>query len=113
MPAELDLTDIGRRPLDLDGWGDRSVWGWDDQAGSLFAQLWRDRDDDDDEDDDDRPETWITPPSWPVCTDPVVLAELIAGATVTPVSAVLTAMARSVTGRLGDALTDRQWDTQA
>jgi hypothetical protein len=96
---------IGRRGLDLDGWGDLSVWGWDNQAGTLFAQLWRDRDDEDEEGgDDERPDIWITPPSWEATDQPVVLASWIAEVTGSPLIAVLTAMARSVPSELGDAL---------
>ena len=29
-----------RSALDLDGWDDTSVWGWDDQTSSYFALLW-------------------------------------------------------------------------
>jgi hypothetical protein len=25
----------------LEGWEDRSVWGWDEGTGSWWAQLWR------------------------------------------------------------------------
>lgn len=27
--------------IDLAGWDDRSIWGWDDGTGSFYAQLWR------------------------------------------------------------------------
>ncbi|HZM66306.1 MAG TPA: hypothetical protein VFC16_08405 [Nakamurella sp.] len=30
--------------LDLDGWSHRSIWGWDAQARSYYAQLWHDHD---------------------------------------------------------------------
>lgn len=103
MLVEARVTEIGRRGLDLDGWGDLSVWGWDSQAGTLFAQLWRDRDDED-EDDDERPEIWITPPAWEPTGQPAILAGWIAEATGSPVTAVLTAMAQSVLGQMGDAL---------
>ena len=55
MLVEPGVTQIGRRGLDLDGWGDLSVWGWDSQTGTLFAQLWRDRPDDEDDEDDETP----------------------------------------------------------
>lgn len=45
MQAEFGVTAFGRRGLDLDGWGELSVWGWDEGTGSLFAQLWHDPDD--------------------------------------------------------------------
>jgi hypothetical protein len=104
MQADLELTQIGRRGLDLDGWGDLSVWGWDSQAGTLFAQLWRDRDGDDEEDYDERPEIWITPPAWHATDQPAILARRIAEATGSPLIAVLAAMARSVPTELGDVL---------
>jgi hypothetical protein len=102
MPAEFDLTGIGRRPLDLDGWGDRSVWGWDSQAGSLFAQLWCDSDEDDD--DDGEPEAWISPPTWEPTGELADLARRIAVTTGQPVSAVLEAMAQAVSGPVREAL---------
>src|SRR5216683_6293900 len=108
MAVEPGVMEIGRRGLDLDGWGDLSVWGWDSQTGSLFAQLWRDRpddeDDEDDEEDDERPEVWITPPAWEATGQPAVLAGWIAEATGSSVAAVLRAMAQSVSGHVGDAL---------
>lgn len=106
--AEPGVTEIGRRGLDLDGWGEMSVWGWDSQAGTLFAQLWRDRPDDDEAQDDDdydeRPDIWITPPVWETTDQPIVLAGWIAKATRRPMGAVLKAMAASVPGQVGDAL---------
>jgi hypothetical protein len=102
MVVEAGVTAIGRRGLDLDGWGDLSVWGWDSQAGTLFAQLWRDRPDDDQ--DDERPDIWITPPAWEATGHPAVLARRIADATASPLIAVLMAMARSVPGELSDML---------
>jgi hypothetical protein len=105
MQADLDVTQIGRRGLDLDGWGELSVWGWDSQAGTLFAQLWRDRDDEDEVDEDDEdPDIWISPPAWVVTDQPLVLANWVAEATGSRLTAVLTAMARSVPGELGDVL---------
>ena len=103
--AEPGITEVGRRGLDLDGWGDLSVWGWDNQAGTLFAQLWRDRDDEDEVDEDDEdPDIWISPPAWVVTDQPLVLANWVAEATGSRLTAVLTAMARSVPGELGDVL---------
>jgi hypothetical protein len=103
--AEPGITEIGRRGLDLDGWGDLSVWGWDSQAGTLFAQLWRDRGDEDEVDEDDEdPDIWISPPAWVVTDQPLVLANWVAEATGSRLTAVLTAMARSVPGELGDVL---------
>lgn len=103
MQAEFGVTAFGRRGLDLDGWGELSVWGWDEGTGSLFAQLWHDPDDDNYESDED-PEIWISPPTWEPTGQPVVLAQRIAVAMGRPVKAVLGAMARSVTGPIHDAL---------
>jgi hypothetical protein len=103
--AEPGITEIGRCGLDLDGWGVLSVWGWDSQAGTLFAQLWRDRGDEDEVDEDDEdPDIWISPPAWVVTDQPLVLANWVAEATGSRLTAVLTAMARSVPGELGDVL---------
>jgi hypothetical protein len=104
MHAEPTVTNIGRRGLDLDGWGELSVWGWDHQAGSLFAQLWHDRPDDEDSDAADAPEIWITPPAWEATGQLDVLARRIAVATGKPITTVLRAMARSVSGHLSDVL---------
>ncbi|HET9898463.1 MAG TPA: hypothetical protein VFQ44_26335 [Streptosporangiaceae bacterium] len=104
MRAEPGVTAVGRRGLDLDGWGELSVWGWDNQAGSLFAQLWHDRGDDDDTDDDEAPEIWISPPTWEATGQLGLLARRIAVATGEPVTAVLGAMARSVNGQVREAL---------
>jgi hypothetical protein len=104
MEVEPGVTEIGRRGLDLDGWGDLSVWGWDSQAGTLFAQLWRDRADEDDEDDDKGPDIWITPPTWEATGTLVVLARRIADATASPIAVVLMAMAQSAPGGLSDTL---------
>jgi hypothetical protein len=95
METGLGVENIGRRALNLDGWGERSVWGWDSRGATLFAQLWRDSEEDDDNDSDE-PEIWITPPGWAVTTDPVVLGHWIAEATASPVAAVLSALAQSV-----------------
>ena len=63
--------------LNLPGWDDYSVWGWDDREGSLFAQLWRN-----DDDSGARPRIWISPVmGWPIMKDPAALAEAIATAT--------------------------------
>ena len=44
----------GREALDLPGWDERSIWGWDPPDACYFAQLWRN-----DEDDADEPDIWI------------------------------------------------------
>jgi len=35
----------GPVPLPLGGWDQASIWGWDETADSLFADLWRNTDD--------------------------------------------------------------------
>lgn len=40
--------------LCLPGWSDRSIWGYDEQMDTYFAQLWRDGDTNDD------PTVWIS-----------------------------------------------------
>ncbi len=35
----------GPVPLPLNGWDQASIWGWDETANSLFAELWRNPDD--------------------------------------------------------------------
>jgi hypothetical protein len=52
----LRRTGGGREALDLPGWDERSIWGWDPPAASYFAQLWRNRGD---EDSPDEPDIWI------------------------------------------------------
>ena len=103
MSAEPAIAELGRRGLNLEGWGERSVWGWDAQAGSLLAQLWHDG-----EDADDGPDIWISPPAWEPTAQPVVLAQRIAIATGEPLPAVLQAMARSVTGCVREELLKAQ-----
>ena len=54
--ALLRRTGGGREALDLPGWDERSIWGWDPGDASYFAQLWRNRGD---EDSPDEPDIWI------------------------------------------------------
>src|SRR5215472_17129944 len=35
----------GLVPLPLEGWDQASIWGWDERASSLFADLWCNTDD--------------------------------------------------------------------
>jgi hypothetical protein len=63
------------RPLDLPGWERRSIYGWDDYEGSLYAQLWAN-----DSTNRDHPDVWITPPRWPRTDSFAVLATWIAEA---------------------------------
>jgi hypothetical protein len=62
------------------------------------------RSDAEDENDDECPEIWITPPAREAAGQPAILAGWIAEATGSPFTAVLTAMAQSVPGQVGDAL---------
>jgi hypothetical protein len=98
MLVAAGVTELGRKGLDLDGWGDLSVWGWDDRAASLFAQLWPDADGDEDDDAEDQPPAiWITPGGqWDATGSPAVLAAWIAAATGKPLPDVLLAMTCNV-----------------
>ena len=42
MSSDLWATRSRTRVLGLEGWSNRSVFGWDDQLGTWWAQLWRD-----------------------------------------------------------------------
>ena len=67
----------GGMALPLAGWGRRSIWGWDAQDGTFYAQLWQDGE-------QDEPTWWIHPAvqNWPIrIRDPRVLARLIVKAT--------------------------------
>lgn len=75
----------------LEGWDQLSTWGYDDAAGSYYAQLTRNGGSD-----DDGPEVWITPPRWPVMFRSAALAQAIAHATETDLFAVRDAMNTSL-----------------
>lgn len=60
----------------LEGWQQLSTWGFDDTAGSYYAQLTRNT-----SSDDDGPDVWITPPQWPVMYRSSALAQAIAHTT--------------------------------
>lgn len=51
--------------IDLLGWEDQSIWGWDEGTSSFFAQLWRNGSS------SEAPEIWLTgarkPYPWPGC----------------------------------------------
>ena len=56
---DLDERRVGavrnfREALWLPGWSDQSIWGYDEQMDTYFAQLWRDGDVNDD------PTVWIS-----------------------------------------------------
>ncbi len=72
MTYDDDSRNFGARPgyalndsVDLDGWDDRSTWGYDDGIGSFYAQLWRNPGD------TDAPEIWLSGVDprypWPGC----------------------------------------------
>ena len=65
--------------LELAGWGEQSIWGWDPSQESYYAQLTPDTSDREAE--SEGPEIWVSPPRYPVMPDPAALAEAIAGAT--------------------------------
>ncbi|WP_020663620.1 hypothetical protein [Amycolatopsis benzoatilytica] len=56
-----EFTDM----LDLPGWDEQSIWGYDEGIGSFFAQLWRNGSR------SDEPEVWLSgmrrPYPWPGC----------------------------------------------
>ncbi len=80
-----------REALCLPGWSDQSIWGYDEQMDTYFAQLWRDGDVNDD------PTVWISG------CDPIEscmhLAVQIASATDADMRSVMRAMLR---GRHGE-----------
>ena len=89
-PAAAQLRGRGRMPIDLPGWDYYSIWGWDDQEVSLFAQLWRNTDDGGEE-----PRHWISSVvGWPATGSPEVLAGWIAQVTGSEPRDVLRALAR-------------------
>jgi hypothetical protein len=89
-PAVSQLRDRGRMPLVLAGWDHYSVWGWDAQDGSLYAQLWRDTDDS-----GDPPRHWITSAcGWPETGSLAELATRIVSVTGCALRDVLLALAR-------------------
>lgn len=86
----VDFTrNFGARPgyalhdaVDLPGWEDQSVWGWDEPMGTFHAQLWRNASR------DDRPDIWLAGVDpglpWPSC----VALEVFLRLSVTPLQAV-------------------------
>ena len=100
--AAAALLGSGRRLiLDLPGWEDYSVWGYDETEGSLFAQLWPNLPDDASEDEQDQmaekpPLIWITPAhGYPQITNPADLAAHIAARTRMPLSTAMQSLASS------------------
>jgi hypothetical protein len=55
------VSQRGRMPLSLVGYGNACVWRWDKKGGYPFAQPWRNSDDS-----EGPPAVWITPGKrWP------------------------------------------------
>lgn len=79
-----------REALWLPGWSDQSIWGYDEQMDTFFAQLWRDED------------TNADPTVWISACDPIgsgmQLAVRIASATGIDVGSVMRAMLCDPTG---------------
>jgi hypothetical protein len=77
---------MSRHALPLTGYESASVWGFDTQASTYYAQLWRNTSD-----------SWDDPDIWLSGLNPIDspsrLAELIAGRTGSSVGDVLRAMA--------------------
>ena len=73
-----------REALWLPGWSDQSIWGYDEQMDTFFAQLWRDSDTNED------PTVWVSG------CDPIrsgmQLAAFLASATGVDVGSVMRAM---------------------
>jgi hypothetical protein len=87
------MVDLSRQPLDLPGWDQRSVFGFDDQISTFYAQLRRN------DSTSEPPDVWISPPDWPETGSLGQLTQWIAKATGCPVEDVDEAMARVLTPR--------------
>jgi hypothetical protein len=80
--------------LALAGWDELSTWGYDEGAGSLYAQLTRNGNSD-----DDGPDIGIVPPAFPTVLVPTELATVIAAATGSALPAVYVAMNAGLDGQ--------------
>ncbi len=78
------MTDAYRSDINLPGWAEQSIWGYDPLLQCYWAQLWRD------EDRTDRPRTWISSDHLIPTMD--LLVRLVAEATDHPVDEVDLAM---------------------
>src|SRR6266571_6245921 len=57
-PGQQDgRPEMSRQALELYGWHDRSIWGYDEPGGHYYAQLWRN---DKPEDRSGNPDIWIS-----------------------------------------------------
>ena len=86
------VIDSFRAALYLDGWQQRSIWGWDRMTASLFAYLWPNGDDSD-HPPVIIPSSWNPSARWPATADPTKLAMHIVEATGCSDVAVVRAMA--------------------
>ena len=81
---------MSRYALPLDGYDNASVWGFDQQGATYYAQLWRNESD-----------SWNDPDIWLSGMDPIGsaqrLAEMIAARTGAGMAEVLRAMAAATT----------------
>ena len=92
VPPKIEINSF-RAAMYLPGWEEQSVWGWDAQLGTLFAQLWPNGDDSD-APPLTIPSSWTdTSTPWPPTTRPERLAMCIAEATGCSVPAAVNAMA--------------------
>ena len=78
------MTDTYRSDINLPGWADQSIWGYDPLLQCYWAQLWRD------EDRTDRPHIWIS--SYHLIPTLDLLVHLVAEAVDQPVDDVYVAM---------------------
>jgi hypothetical protein len=81
---------VSRYALPLDGYDNASIWGFDEQSASYFAQLWRNTSDSFDD-----PDIWLSGVSQ--IGSPERLAMMIAGRASKPVAEVARAMAAAKT----------------
>lgn len=79
-----------RETLRLPGWSDESIWGYDEQMGTYFAQLWHDSDSNGD------PTVWIS--GLHPIESATQLATRIASVTDVPMESVMRAMQCNTNG---------------
>jgi hypothetical protein len=87
---------MSRYALPLTGYDDASVWGYDDQGGTYFAQLWRNASDSRDE-----PDIWLS--GMQPISSPLRLAEMISARTGASMATVTQAMAATAEAAKLDA----------
>jgi hypothetical protein len=69
---ELRFDDDFRDTIELPGWEGQSIWGWDQPAGTFYAQLWKNENRGDD------PEVWVSGVSRPMGSPGSLVRELAA-----------------------------------